>query len=97
MQLLVKIVDDDKWFETSFIYAKVFKDVIVLVDTGCGGATRNPNVTLTSFRLFIETIPVHDNNNTPLNENGHKAYLVVCSHCHFDHIGTSPLSSISTD
>ena len=91
-----RIVEDDKWSETPFIYAKILESLIVLVDTGCGGASRDPNVTLTSLRTFIETFPVHDNDNTPLNDKGEKSYLVVCSHCHFDHIGMDTFRSSST-
>lgn len=87
------IVEDDQWSETPFIYAKVFSSVIVLVDTGCGGAARDPSVQLTSLREFIETYPVSDNDGMPLNPRGKKEYAVVCTHCHYDHIGMSNLAS----
>lgn len=70
-----------------FIYAKIYTSVLVLVDTGCGGAARDPSVQLTSLREFIETYPVADNDNVPLNQGGTKEYAVVCTHCHYDHIG----------
>lgn len=70
-----------------FIYAKVYDSVLILIDTGCGGAARDPSVELKSLRQFIETYPVDDNNNQPLNPGGKKHYVVVCTHCHFDHIG----------
>ena len=82
-----QIVEDDKWSEIPFIYAKVYESVIVLIDTGCGGAARDPNASLTSLRTFLETFPVDENDGKPLNAGGKKGYLVVCSHCHFDHIG----------
>lgn len=81
------IVEDDQWGEMPFIYAKVFPSVIVLVDTGCGGAARDPSVQLTSLREFIETYPVSDNDGVPLNPDGKKEYALVCTHCHYDHIG----------
>src|SRR6266487_3482710 len=84
-----KIIEDDIWSENPIIYAKIYDRVVVLLDTGCGGASRDPTVTLTSLRRFLETYPVPDNNGLPLNQDGTKDYLVICSHCHFDHIGTN--------
>ncbi|CAN8098550.1 unnamed protein product [Discula destructiva] len=81
------IVEDDQWSETPFIYAKLYDSVLVLVDTGCGGAARDSSVELTSLRQFIETYPVADNDGRPLNPGGKKDYSVVCTHCHYDHIG----------
>ncbi|ORY16777.1 beta-lactamase-like protein [Clohesyomyces aquaticus] len=81
------IVEDDKWHETPFIYAKVYDSVIVLVDTGCGGASKDPDVQLKSLRQFIETYPIPANENKPINSAGALDYVVICTHCHFDHIG----------
>lgn len=84
-----RIVEADKYGEFPFIYAKVYDSVIVLIDTGCGGAARDPGVKLTSLRDFIETYPVQENDRKPLNSGGRKAYVVICTHCHYDHIGVS--------
>lgn len=81
------IVEDDQWGETPFLYAKVYDAVLALVDTGCGGAARDASVELTSLRTFLETYPVADNGGQPLNPGGTKEYVVVCTHCHYDHIG----------
>lgn len=81
------LVEDDQWGEVPFIYAKVFPSVLVLIDTGCGGAARDPSVALTSLREFLETYPVPDNDGRPLNPGGEKEYAIVCTHCHYDHIG----------
>lgn len=70
-----------------FIYAKIYASVIVLVDTGCGGAAKDPSVELTSLREFIETYPAKENDGKPLNPNGQRGYAVICTHCHYDHIG----------
>lgn len=80
---------NDIYGERPFIYAKVFPKFILLLDTGCGGATKKGDVDVTSLREFIETWPIGDNNNLPLNPRGQKKYLVVCSHCHYDHIRSS--------
>ncbi|KAF2125603.1 Metallo-hydrolase/oxidoreductase [Dothidotthia symphoricarpi CBS 119687] len=81
------IVEDDKWRESPFIYAKVYDSVIVLLDTGCGGASKDPDVQLKSLRAFIETYPVSDNEDEPINPTAEKDYIVICTHCHYDHIG----------
>ncbi|KAH6869491.1 beta-lactamase-like protein [Thelonectria olida] len=81
------IVEDDKWNENPYIYVKLFPTSLVLVDTGCGGAAKDPSVELSSLRTFIETFPVADNAGEPLNEKGTRNYVVICTHCHFDHIG----------
>lgn len=82
-----QIVEDDKFLEMPIIYAKVYPSVFVLMDTGCGGAARDPRVELRSLRRFLETVPVKDNGGAPLNSAGEREYLVICTHCHFDHIG----------
>ena len=82
-----KIVEfDDIFSEHPFIYAKVLSDVIVVIDTGCGGRSNDSRVNVTSLREFIETWPVDDNGRRPLNEGGVRKYVVVCTHCHYDHI-----------
>lgn len=79
---------DDVFNEHPFIYAKVVPSAktILIIDTGCGGATHNPEIGLKSLREFIETVDVPDNNGKPLNEGGKMKYIVVESHCHYDHI-----------
>lgn len=89
------IVEDDQYRERPFVYAKIFPSVVVLIDTGCGGAAKDPSVQLSSLREFIETYPVEDNEGRPLNSGGQKGYAVVCTHCHYDHIGESGLCSSS--
>lgn len=78
----------DIYDEHPLIYAKLCSEIntIVIVDTGCGGATNDQDVNLTSLRAFIETVPVADNGHQPLNEGGKMEYIVVLSHCHYDHI-----------
>ncbi|OJA18172.1 hypothetical protein AZE42_05308 [Rhizopogon vesiculosus] len=79
---------DDIFNEHPFIYAKVVPsaNTILIMDTGCGGATNNPDIGLKSLREFIETVAIPDNNGKPLNEGGKMKYIVVESHCHYDHI-----------
>lgn len=89
---------DDIFNEHPFIYAKVVPsaNTILIMDTGCGGATHNPEIGLKSLREFIETVDVPDNNGKPLNEGGKMKYIVVESHCHYDHIlGVEPFATDS--
>lgn len=81
------IVEEDKYRECPFIYVKVFASVLVLIDTGCGGAAQDPSVELTSLRRHLEKFPLPENGDQPLNPQSQKGYAVICTHCHFDHIG----------
>ena len=92
--LIVEV--DDEFYEHPFIYAKRVPAArtLVLLDTGCGGRPRRPDVELTNLREFIETAPVagagdDGAGSAPLNPGGALAYVVVLSHCHFDHIRES--------
>ncbi|KAH9936064.1 Metallo-hydrolase/oxidoreductase [Amylocystis lapponica] len=79
---------DDIYAEHPYIYAKIVPaaNTILILDTGCGGASNDPNVEVTSLREFIETVPVEHNQGMPLNEGGRMRYVVALSHCHYDHI-----------
>ena len=89
------VVEDDKYLEQPFIYVKVTLHALVVIDTGCGGAARDQHVKLTCLKDFLETFPVPDNNNEPLNEGGCKPYVVICTHCHYDHIlGVEPFTAV---
>lgn len=96
-EIVFKIVEfDDIFIERPLMYAKVLPDVVVVIDTGCGGRSDDAEVSVTSLREFIETWPVDDNGGRPLNEGGTKGYVVVCTHCHYDHIRElSPLLTSS--
>ncbi|KAJ7227134.1 Metallo-hydrolase/oxidoreductase [Mycena pura] len=59
---------------------------ILVIDTGCGGATVDPQIEITSLRRYIEEVPLDYNGGTPLNEGHCMEYVVVATHCHYDHI-----------
>ncbi|KAI0768052.1 beta-lactamase-like protein [Trametes elegans] len=84
--LLVEV--NDVYNEHPFIYAKLVPGArtVLLLDTGCGGATCSPDASFTRLRDFFEGAPVEDNGGQPLNEGGMLRYVVVLSHCHYDHI-----------
>lgn len=81
----------DSYDERPLIYAKMMPggNTIVIVDTGCGGATEDPTINIKSLRVFIETVPIPDNDHEPINEGGRMKYTVILTHCHYDHICTS--------
>jgi hypothetical protein len=37
----------------------------------------------THLRDYLEHFPLPSNNNTPLNPNGERRYLIIISHCHY--------------
>lgn len=81
-----KVVEEDEFGERPFIYVKVYEKVIVIVDTGCD-APRNRSVEVSSLPEFLESVPVSDNGGAPINPEARLPYLVLLSHCHYDHIG----------
>ena len=86
------IHENDEFKEHPFIYVKSYEKipVIVLSDTGCGsGSKESPKPR--DLRTFLETHPVAANGSQPLNPqdsngNPRKKYVVICTHCHYDHI-----------
>ncbi|KAL4247218.1 Ribonuclease Z/Hydroxyacylglutathione hydrolase-like protein [Abortiporus biennis] len=79
---------NDIYDEHPFIYVKINRpsNTILIIDTGCGGATDDPNVDLKDLRVFIETVDVDQNDGRPLNHGGKMKYIVALTHCHYDHI-----------
>jgi len=59
---------------------------ILIIDTGCGGATIDPDIEITGLRRCIEDVKLKCNGGAPLNEGGRMEYVVVATHCHYDHI-----------
>lgn len=84
---MVKEVNDI-YSEHPQIYVKVISlsGTVLVVDTGCGGASKDPDIEITSLREFIEMVGVEDNQGKPINEGGMMQYVVAATHCHFDHI-----------
>jgi glyoxylase-like metal-dependent hydrolase (beta-lactamase superfamily II) len=40
----------------------------------------------TQLRHYLESYPISVNNNSPLNPHGEKPYLIILTHCHYDHL-----------
>jgi glyoxylase-like metal-dependent hydrolase (beta-lactamase superfamily II) len=79
---------DDIFSEHPHIYVKLVPsaNTVLVIDTGTGGKSNDHDVEVTSLRQFIETVQVTDNDNRPLNEGRNMKYVVVTTHCHYDHI-----------
>ena len=79
------IVEDDSYGEQPYIYVKIYPNHLLITDTGCN-SPRSKKPTLTSLREYLEKYPLSLNEHRSLNPNGRKQYIIVCSHCHYDHI-----------
>lgn len=79
---------NDIYEEHPQIYVKLVPSAhtILIIDTGCGGATVDPGIEITSLRKFIEEVKLDCNGGAALNEGKDMEYIVVLSHCHYDHI-----------
>lgn len=76
------IVHNDKYSEFPFIYVKLYPEqsLALVIDTGCGahnGRDDGPGLELKDY--------IHGN--ILSGEQANFDFLVVCTHCHFDHIG----------
>lgn len=90
------VTEDDKYGEQPFIYAKQHPDspILILSDTGCNAP--NKKVKVSNLRQYLETYPIPDLDGEPINPlikdaDGNvypeRKYIVICTHCHYDHIG----------
>jgi len=84
------IREDDLYEEHPFIYAKVHPSapVIVLSDTGCDEPSeKHKHDRYIHLREWLEHCPVEANDHKPLNADGKRHYVIICTHCHYDHTG----------
>jgi glyoxylase-like metal-dependent hydrolase (beta-lactamase superfamily II) len=83
------VIEDDGYGEQPYIYIKVYPKHLIVTDTGCNNP-RSKEPSLTSLRQYLETYPLPLNKNECLNPDGQREYVIVCSHCHYDHILAIP-------
>jgi glyoxylase-like metal-dependent hydrolase (beta-lactamase superfamily II) len=76
------VIHKDKYFEFPFVYVKLYPQLslAVIIDTGCGahnGQDDGPGLELKDY--------IHGD--ILSSEQASFDFLVICTHCHFDHIG----------
>ncbi|KAJ5183067.1 hypothetical protein N7492_000683 [Penicillium capsulatum] len=81
-----RLIESDQFGDNPFIYIKIYAEVIVVVDTGCNAPRQNNAEQISTLRGFLETTPIPENENRPLNPEHSLPYLILLSHCHYDHI-----------
>jgi glyoxylase-like metal-dependent hydrolase (beta-lactamase superfamily II) len=76
------IVHHDKYKEFPFIYVKLYQDLslAVVIDTGCGAHNGQDDAPVLEIKDFIH-------HKILSSEQASFDFMVVCTHCHFDHIG----------
>ncbi|KAL2063545.1 hypothetical protein VTL71DRAFT_5350 [Oculimacula yallundae] len=79
------VIEDDAFGEGPYIYVKIYPQHILLNDTGCNNP-RQKHQSLTSLRQYLENYPLSILDGQCLNPGGQKKYVIICSHCHYDHI-----------
>ncbi|KAJ7284930.1 beta-lactamase-like protein [Mycena rebaudengoi] len=80
---------NDIYGENPHIYVKLIpsEGTILVIDTGCGGATIDQDIEITSLRTYIEEIKLKCNSGEPLNPASRRMdYIIIPTHCHYDHI-----------
>jgi glyoxylase-like metal-dependent hydrolase (beta-lactamase superfamily II) len=88
------VIEDDDYGEQPYIYVKIYPNHILITDTGCN-TPRQRDHSITSLRDYLENFPLSINDGQPLNPNNDKKYIIICSHCHYDHIlGLPTFSSV---
>jgi glyoxylase-like metal-dependent hydrolase (beta-lactamase superfamily II) len=76
------IIHHDKYSEFPFIYVKLYQklSLAVVIDTGCGAHNGQVDSPVLELKDFVH----HE---VLSSEQASFDFLVVCTHCHFDHIG----------
>jgi glyoxylase-like metal-dependent hydrolase (beta-lactamase superfamily II) len=76
------IIHNNKYLEFPYIYLKVYAhpSLLIVVDTGCGAHNAAAG-THVELKDFIEGYILLD-----IGVKKYE-YMVICTHCHFDHVG----------
>jgi len=84
------VTEDDSYEERPIIYVKIHPQapLIILSDTGSNSpAERSKKARYTHLLDFLRHCPIPENDDKPLDPlPRHRHYVIICSHCHFDHI-----------
>ncbi|KAH9838182.1 Metallo-beta-lactamase superfamily [Teratosphaeria destructans] len=84
------VCESDLYRENPLIYVKIHPRApfVIVTDTGCDEpAARHKQDTFTHLRDYLECYPNPANAGRPLNPGGERQYMIICTHCHFDHTG----------
>ncbi|CAJ2509647.1 Uu.00g146730.m01.CDS01 [Anthostomella pinea] len=82
------IQERDAYKEHPLIYAKLHPkaDVVVLTDTGCDEPDeQHKTARYIHLREYLEHCPVSANHDKPINPDGKRRYIIIQTHCHYDH------------
>ncbi|KAK3071375.1 hypothetical protein LTR53_008727 [Teratosphaeriaceae sp. CCFEE 6253] len=82
------VQEHDAYGEIPLIYVKQHPTapVIILSDTGCDEPSeKHKHDKIIHLRDYLEHHPVSANNSQPLNPGGKLKYIIICTHCHYDH------------
>jgi len=82
------VIHNDKFIEFPYIYIKVYPNryLAVVIDTGCGSNNAKGTRGKKELKRFIETNIL--NQYSPNQDDTYTwRFVVICTHCHFDHIG----------
>lgn len=76
------VVHRDKYSEFAFVYVKTYPQhsVAVIIDNGCGAGNHSDDSSTLELKDFILASVLNSEQRT-------FDFLVICTHCHFDHIG----------
>ena len=76
------VIHRDNYSEYPFIYVKIYREpsLVVVFDTGCGAENAHHEQEAQDLKDFIQDELLK-------GESANTDWLVVCTHCHFDHIG----------
>lgn len=86
------VVHRDKLSEYPYIYVKLYHEpsLVVVFDTGCGADSTHNEDEAQDLKDFIQTdllSAAYETSGDPGNGIRESDWMVICTHCHFDHIG----------
>jgi glyoxylase-like metal-dependent hydrolase (beta-lactamase superfamily II) len=77
------VIHNDQYYEFPYIYVKLYSHLhlAVVFDTGCGTKYSKGHEQPAELKTFIQERIL------PKDSSSNYGFMVICTHCHFDHIG----------